>query len=162
MGVPDFYQDGQRPSVGGVPLHEDNAALSPLQLLSLLHHPLLLHWFAQNCLFEHPKLSPLPIGLDYHTHNGAGNRFTWPWARKSAEAQERELLTVLKSAPEPRERKMRVHVGFEGDAPGPRSSQRYYPRQEVRSRSLLFAEPPVFLSPQPPPLPSGPPPTLKP
>jgi hypothetical protein len=33
-------------------------------------HPRISHWFAQNCLFEHPKVSPLPIGLeDRWRHN---------------------------------------------------------------------------------------------
>jgi len=31
--------------------------------LNLLNHPFLLRWFAQNCEFNHEKLSALPIGL---------------------------------------------------------------------------------------------------
>jgi len=26
-----------------------------------------LHWYAQNCVIDHPKLTRIPIGLDYHT-----------------------------------------------------------------------------------------------
>lgn len=33
----------------------------------LLTHPLLTHWFAQNCVLDDPKLTRIPIGLDYHT-----------------------------------------------------------------------------------------------
>ena len=33
----------------------------------LVNHPLLTHWFAQNCILDHPKLTRIPIGLDYHT-----------------------------------------------------------------------------------------------
>jgi hypothetical protein len=33
-------------------------------------HPMVLHWFAQNCELEHPKVTPLPIGLeDRWRHN---------------------------------------------------------------------------------------------
>ncbi len=33
-------------------------------------HPMVLHWFAQNCMLEHPKVTPLPIGLeDRWRHN---------------------------------------------------------------------------------------------
>jgi hypothetical protein len=36
----------------------------------LAEHPKILHWFAQNCLLEHPKVTPLPIGLeDRWRHN---------------------------------------------------------------------------------------------
>lgn len=42
--------------------------LSPEETLTLLNHPLLLKWFAQNTRLEYyDKLIQLPIGLDYHT-----------------------------------------------------------------------------------------------
>ena len=34
---------------------------------ALLDSPLLIRWFAQNCILEHPKIQQIPIGLDYHT-----------------------------------------------------------------------------------------------
>ena len=27
----------------------------------------IIHWFSQNCTWDHPKLTRIPIGLDYHT-----------------------------------------------------------------------------------------------
>lgn len=33
----------------------------------LVNHNLLIHWFAQNCVIDHEKLTRIPIGLDYHT-----------------------------------------------------------------------------------------------
>lgn len=42
-------------------------SLSPEELQTLLSSPLLLKWFCQNCVARHPKIEPLPIGLDYHT-----------------------------------------------------------------------------------------------
>jgi len=33
------------------------------QFLPLLEDPRLIHWFAQNALIRHPKLTPLPIGV---------------------------------------------------------------------------------------------------
>jgi len=42
---------------------------------SLAENPMLLHWFAQNCLLEHPKVTPLPIGLeDRWRHNNGDVR----------------------------------------------------------------------------------------
>jgi hypothetical protein len=41
----------------------------------LAESPRILHWFAQNCLIEHPKVTPLPIGLeDRWRHNNGEYR----------------------------------------------------------------------------------------
>jgi hypothetical protein len=38
------------------------------QFTKFIESPNLIHWFSQNCvLTTHPKLSQIPIGLDYHT-----------------------------------------------------------------------------------------------
>jgi GR25 family glycosyltransferase involved in LPS biosynthesis len=34
---------------------------------TLLNNDLLIGWFSQNCIGNHPKLHRIPIGLDYHT-----------------------------------------------------------------------------------------------
>lgn len=41
--------------------------LSPQLRARLLDNTKLISWYAQNCNHNHPKLKPLPIGLDYHT-----------------------------------------------------------------------------------------------
>jgi hypothetical protein len=33
----------------------------------------ILHWFSQNLLLQHPKMTQIPIGLDYHTMVSLGN-----------------------------------------------------------------------------------------
>lgn len=40
-------------------------------------HPKVSRWFAQNCLLEHPKVTPLPIGLEdrWRHNNGAYRAF---------------------------------------------------------------------------------------
>lgn len=40
----------------------------------LLADPFLVSWYSQNCVGDHPKLKPFPIGLDLHTMRG----FTTP------------------------------------------------------------------------------------
>lgn len=37
------------------------------ETLKILEHPLLLYWYAQNCVKPSEKLKQLPIGLDFHT-----------------------------------------------------------------------------------------------
>ena len=34
---------------------------------SFIESDKIIHWYAQNCIGSHPKLSGIPIGLDYHT-----------------------------------------------------------------------------------------------
>ena len=34
---------------------------------TVLNHPNLFHWFAQNLGISHPKCSHIPIGIDYHS-----------------------------------------------------------------------------------------------
>jgi hypothetical protein len=44
--------------------------------LGFLDRPILIHWYSQNCIYpgSHPKLTRIPIGLDYHTLK---NGFWW-------------------------------------------------------------------------------------
>jgi hypothetical protein len=37
------------------------------EIRKFLDSDLCVHWFTQNCTLEHPKVSPIPIGMDYHT-----------------------------------------------------------------------------------------------
>ena len=36
-------------------------------ILAFLNSERCVHWFTQNCTLDHPKVSPIPVGLDYHT-----------------------------------------------------------------------------------------------
>lgn len=38
----------------------------------ILDHPLLLHWYAQNVCVQHPKLTPIPIGIQNSQWNRGG------------------------------------------------------------------------------------------
>lgn len=40
------------------------------EILAFLESDLCVHWFTQNCTLTHPKVSPIPIGMDYHTMAG--------------------------------------------------------------------------------------------
>ena len=50
----------------------DGDASVPLNLAKdtvdrLLNHPFLVCWYTQNCVGDHPRLKPFPIGLDLHS-----------------------------------------------------------------------------------------------
>ena len=38
-----------------------------LEFFEIMNNPYLTHWYSQNCIIEHPKITRIPIGLDYHT-----------------------------------------------------------------------------------------------
>ena len=62
-----------------------------------INNPLILHWFAQNCIVhDHPKISPIPIGLDYHT---IANTPQHPWGGLASPfQQEADLMTIRENA----------------------------------------------------------------
>jgi hypothetical protein len=66
------------------------------EYLPVLADPRIIHWFAQNCLVRHPKLTPLPIGVA-NAH--------WPHGDLQA------LLRVANAPRRPQEE--RVYVNFE-------------------------------------------------
>jgi hypothetical protein len=41
--------------------------LKPDAFEIFISNPFLLHWYSQNMTVDHPKITPIPIGMDYHT-----------------------------------------------------------------------------------------------
>jgi len=64
----------------------------------LLNNHLLTKWFAQNLVCKHPKLQPIPIGMDYHTMWERPG--TWGLIRQSPIAQEHALINTFANAPD--------------------------------------------------------------
>jgi hypothetical protein len=67
---------------------------NPFDLANILENQNLVHWYAQNNVYTHPKLSRLPIGLDYHTMYT--NNMYWG-TMKSPVEQENELIEIKNS-----------------------------------------------------------------
>lgn len=57
----------------------------------------LIHWYAQNCMINHPKISLLPIGLDYHT---LSNNDT-TWGKKMMPIKQEKLLKHIEKCGKP-------------------------------------------------------------
>ncbi len=64
---------------------------NPSDLSNILENPNLVHWYAQNNVYSHPKLSRLPIGMDYHTLST--NSMYWG-PKKTPVEQENELIEI--------------------------------------------------------------------
>ena len=83
-----------------------------------------LCWFAQNFdgTDDSGKLSPLPIGVDFHT---VANGRKWKHWQATPEQQEAELERLRATMPANRDRLMRAHADFhlnKGTKPGSRDS----------------------------------------
>lgn len=99
----------------------------------------IIHWFTQNCAAQHPKLTAIPIGLDYHTLS-AGAMEWGP--QQSGLEQEHELLEIRDAAPPFSQRKMICYSNFHFNK---QSNRRYtYDREDAISdipQDLIFYEP---------------------
>ena len=62
------------------------------QFETFINDPRLIHWFSQNCISKHPKLTKIPIGLDYHTIS-ANNHHKWG-PKMSPLSQETQLTQI--------------------------------------------------------------------
>jgi hypothetical protein len=89
----------------------------------ILQSPLLIHWFAQNCILDHPKLTRVPIGLDYHSLHipppklkfGIQIQQMHPFGwgpRRPAVLQERELLLIRSTSKSFWERETKGYANF--------------------------------------------------
>lgn len=66
-------------------------------LAAILGHPQFRHWFAQNLGMTHRAMSPIPLGMDYHTLS-IGRQPSWGQAASPA-AQEAELDALRATLP---------------------------------------------------------------
>lgn len=99
----------------------------------------IIHWFSQNCTAQHPKLTAIPIGLDYHTL--AVGPMGWG-SQQTPYEQEEELLRIRDAAPPFSERKPLCYSTFHfNKQPGRRYT---YDREDAMRdipKDLIFYEP---------------------
>lgn len=90
----------------------------------ILSHPMLETWFAQNCTGTHPKLTKIPIGLDYHSMRPSGlkKRFSWDqtpverhaWGIKKHATEQEWELTNFKNTSKPFwDRQLKAYANFQ-------------------------------------------------
>lgn len=87
----------------------------------LIQTPLMIHWFSQNCVIDHPRISRIPIGLDYHTLTPTRKQtFAWslpekhPWGIKQDPVYQEQQLVQLKNLSKPFwEREVKAYANFQ-------------------------------------------------
>lgn len=116
----------------------------PERSSGLLADQRLIHWFAQNCDRRHSLLTPLPIGLDYHTLSKQDRPCPWG-PSQTPEEQDTELGRVREALPPLEDRPLSCLVNFHFSLFGDRIAclramcgktfvrlqPRYLPRREV-------------------------------
>ena len=55
----------------------------------------IIHWFSQNCIVDHKKITRIPIGLDYHTMTNGPTK----WGPKLIPAEQETILNNIQRVP---------------------------------------------------------------
>lgn len=79
------------------------------QFIKFIESDKIIHWYSQNCIGKHPKLTSIPIGLDYHTRI-VESRYLGE--QMSAEKQENELLEIINDLKPFYERILKCYSNF--------------------------------------------------
>ena len=69
------------------------------------------HWFCQNLMITHPKMTHMPIGLDYHTMSKVGEPHPWGIGKLPVE-QEKDFQQAIAEAPPSNERHLYCYSNF--------------------------------------------------
>lgn len=87
-----------------------NDILEHQSFIEFIESDKVIHWFAQNCIQKaHPKLTQIPIGLDYHTMASKDHE----WGAKSTPIeQERELKRIRETMRPTGERMLKCYSNF--------------------------------------------------
>ena len=101
-----------------------------------INNPLLLHWFSQNLACSHPKMSPIPIGLDYHT---VAKFNAWGERAASPADQEAQLVSLWKESLPFYERINKCYANFHFQMKTRYASDRKQAIQEIK-RDLVYYE----------------------
>ena len=97
----------------------------------------LVHWFSQNLVVSHPKMSAIPIGLDYHTISRQG---AWGEPATLPAVQEEQLINTKKKSVPFWERTNKCYANFHFSMNAKYGFDRRDAIQQI-SKELVFYEP---------------------
>uniref|UniRef100_A0A6C0E3V9 Exostosin GT47 domain-containing protein n=1 Tax=viral metagenome TaxID=1070528 RepID=A0A6C0E3V9_9ZZZZ len=79
------------------------------EFIKFIESDKILHWFAQNCIVTHSKITQIPIGLDYHTMSKQNHT----WGIKTSSTNQEHFLKNIKLHSKPfYERKIKCYSNF--------------------------------------------------
>ena len=84
---------------------------SETEFYKFINHPKIIHWFSQNCFFsKYPKLTQIPIGLDYHTLANQNHE----WGNQISPMEQEEQIIDIRSRSKPfRNRICKAYANFQ-------------------------------------------------
>jgi hypothetical protein len=86
-------------------------AFSESEFQSFINDSRVSHWFCQNLMISHPKMTHLPIGLDYHTLSKVGEQHPWGTGKRPLD-QEQDLVLAIQESPPMNERHLYCYSNF--------------------------------------------------
>jgi hypothetical protein len=104
------------------------------EFINFIEDPRIIHWFSQNCMIDHPKLTHMPIGMDYHT---LARTHHWWGPMTTPKQQEDLLIAIHKKSPSSRNNILYCNFHFQ------MNTTHAYDRREALSQvpsSLLMIE----------------------
>lgn len=105
-------------------------------LYKLLDPPMIVHWYTQNCSIKHPKITPIPIGLDYHTMVNPTH-----WGESSSPKNQENILNSIKlHLPPITQRHFKCYSNFHFSMTTRFAEDRYKAMNEINSE-LVYYEP---------------------
>ncbi|MEI6284309.1 MAG: hypothetical protein WCP40_04325 [Opitutae bacterium] len=80
------------------------------EFFTFIENPKIIHWFSQNVVLSHPKLSQIPIGLYYHIVPVGDS--AWEQPKISPPDQEKVLKTIIQDSLSLSKRKVKAYSNF--------------------------------------------------
>lgn len=115
-------------------------SLSKDQFKQLIEDSKLIHWFSQNAVVNHPKLTVIPLGMDYHTLSHKN----YSWGPKATPLQQEALLkSIRQTAPPLLDRIVKCYSNFHFTLEQTREKDRFDAKENV-PQSLVFYEPTII------------------
>ena len=103
-----------------------------------INNPNIIHYFPQNCIINHPKITNIPIGLDYHTMS---SQSYW-WGEKCSQImQEAELMEIKYTAAPFYNRQIMCYSNFHFAHYGKKFGYTRHDVISAISKNLVFYEP---------------------
>jgi len=111
--------------------------LSSHEFLEFIEQDKIIHWFSQNCTIHHPKISQIPIGLDYHTLAKKDSS----WGPKATPVEQEASLKAIQKRSVPfYKRKAQCYSNFHLNNNGKFGSERHLAIKEI-PENVVFYEP---------------------
>ena len=80
------------------------------EFLAFINSPKIIHWFSQNLVLSHPKLSPIPIGIYFHAMPVGDSG--WEEPKDSPLEQEKVLMDITRNSLPFSKRIVKAHANF--------------------------------------------------